>query len=55
MIETVTYRTQSILLNAMICWTDVITTELWPNAIKLAIDVGNNCPEEYGITALESF
>ena len=39
----------------MILWTDVITTELWPYAIKLAIDVGNNCPKNYGLTALERF
>ena len=52
MIKTVTYRARSMLLNTMICWTDVITTELWPYAIKLAIDVGNNCPDYSGITAL---
>ena len=39
----------------MIFWTDVITTEWWPYAIKLAIDVGNKCPEEPGITSLERF
>ena len=55
MINNVTYRARSMLLNAMICWTDVITTELWPYAIKLEIDAGNNCPEDSGLTALESF
>ena len=40
MMKTVTYRARTILLNAMICCTDVITTELCPYAIKLAIDVG---------------
>ena len=55
MIKTVTYFSQSILLNAMICWTDVITTELWPYAIKLAIGVNNNCHDNSGITALECF
>ena len=39
----------------MIFWTDVITRELWPYAIKLAIDVGNNCPDYSGLTALERF
>ena len=28
---------------------------MWPYAIKLAIDVGNNCPDDSGITALERF
>ena len=55
MIKTVTYRAWSIILNAVICWTDVITKELWPYAIKLAIDVGNNYPGESGLTALEPF
>ena len=45
MINTVIYRAQSMPLNAMICLTEFITTELWPYAIKLVIDVGNNCPE----------
>ena len=39
----------------MIFWTDVITTELWLYSINLAIDVGNNCPEKSGLTALERF
>ena len=55
MINTVTYRARSILLNAMICWKYVIITELWKYAIKLAIDVGNNYPDDSGITALEHF
>ena len=55
MIKTVTYRALSILLNAMIFWKDVITTELWPYVLKLAIDVVNNCPEDSGITALQRF
>ena len=42
-------------LNTMIFGTDVITAELLQYAIKLAIDVGNNCPNESGITALERF
>ena len=44
-----------MLLNEMICWTDVITTKLWPCAIKLAIDVGNNCPYDSGLKAIDSF
>ena len=55
MIKTVTYRSWSMLLNAIICWIDIITTELWPYAIKLAIDVGNKCPDDSDITALEHF
>ena len=55
MIKTVTYHTRSMFLNAMICWTDVTTTELWTYAIKLAIDVGNNCPDKYGLTVPERF
>ena len=42
-------------LNTMIFGTDVITAELLQYAIKLAIDVGHNCPNESGITALERF
>ena len=55
MIKNVTYCYQSILLNAVIYWTGVITTELWPYAIKLAIGMGNNCPDESGLTVLERF
>ena len=55
MIKTVTYCARSMRLNAMICWTDVMTTRLWPYTIKLAIDVGNNCPDNYSITELERF
>ena len=54
-LKTVVYCVQSMLLNAIICWTDVITTELWPHEIKLAIDVGNNCPDESSLTALDPF
>ena len=39
----------------MICWTHVLITKLWPYAIKIAIDVGNNCPDESVLTALERF
>ena len=55
MIKTIAYRARSMLLNAMIFWTDVITTELWPYEIKLAINVGNNCPDDSGLTELERF
>ena len=55
MIKTFTYRAQTILLNTIICWIDVITTEVWPYAIKLAIVVGNNCPYKYGIAAIDCF
>ena len=55
MIKTITYRARSMLLNAMICWPDVITTELWPYATKLAVDIGNNCPDDSGLTSLEKF
>ena len=44
-----------MLLNEMICWTDAITTELCPYAIKLTIDDGNSCPEDSSLTALEHF
>ena len=44
-----------MLLNSIICLTDVITTELWLYTIKLTINVGNNCPDKSGITALECF
>ena len=55
MIKTITYCARSMLLNAMICWTDVMTTRLWPYAIKLVIDMGNNCPDDSGLTTLERF
>ena len=55
MVKTVTYCSRSILLNVMTWRTDVITTELWPYAIKLAIDTGNNCPDESGLTVLYHF
>ena len=45
MINTVVYCAWSILINEMICCTYVITTKLWPYAIKLAIGVVNNCTD----------
>ena len=55
MIKTVTYRARSMLLNVIICWIDVITTDLWSYEIKLANDVGHKCPDKSGLTALEHF
>ena len=55
MIKTITYYDQIMLLNTMIFWTYVITTEFLPYAIKLAIHVGNNCPDYSGLTALDNF
>ena len=53
MIKTVAYHSSIMILNAMICWIDVIITELWKYEIKLVIGVVNNCLDESGITALE--
>ena len=39
----------------MISWTDIITTELWPYAIKLEIDVDNNCPDDSGLAVIDNF
>ena len=55
MIKTVTYRSRRMILKAMIFWTDFITTELCPYAIKLEIDVDNNFPDDSGLTTLERF
>ena len=55
MIKSITYCARGMLLNEMICWTDAITTELCPYAIKLTIDDGNSCPEDSSLTALEHF
>ena len=44
-----------MLLSAMIYLIDMITTELCPYAVKLDIDVGNNYPGKYGLTALARF
>ena len=55
MTKTVKYYAQSILLNAMICLTYVITMEFLSYAIKLAIDVGNNFPGNSSLAALDRF
>ena len=55
MIQTVTFRAQSMLLDAMIKWPEMVTTELWPYAIKMSVDILNNCPFGNRLSPLEQF
>ena len=55
MIGTLVFRARSMLLDAMLKWPEVITTELWPYAIKLSSDITNSAPLENGLSPIELF
>ena len=54
-IQTITECTHTMLILAMTEWPDVITTELWPFALKLAIDIQNATPTDSGLSPEEIF
>ncbi len=44
-----------MLIHAMISWPDIITEQLWPYSLRLAIDLHNNTPGPSGHTFEEHF
>jgi hypothetical protein len=55
MIGTITRRAQTILLHAIHRWPNAVSEELWPFALKLAIDIHNSTPGESGLSPDEIF
>jgi hypothetical protein len=44
-----------MLLHAMRLWPDIITEDLWPFALKLAVDIHNSTPGPSGLSPDEIF
>lgn len=55
MIGTITRRARTMLLHATILWPEIITEDLWPFALKMAVDVHNATPNSSGLSPDESF
>jgi len=55
MIGTITRRARTMLLHAMRLWPDIITEDLWPFALKLAVDIHNSTPGPSGLSPDEIF
>lgn len=54
-IRTICDRARTMLLHAMEHWPDVVGLDLWPFALKLAIDVHNATPGPSGLSPEEIF
>ncbi len=52
-IRTVCDRARTMLIHVMTRWPDTITTELWPFALKMAVDVHNATPSPSGLSPEE--
>jgi len=55
MIGTLTRRARTMLLHAIHHWPDAISEELWPFALKLAVDIHNSTPGVSGLSPDEIF
>jgi len=55
MIGTITRRARSMLAHATILWPEIISDELWPFALKMAVDVHNSTPGSSGLSPTEIF
>ena len=55
MIGTITRRARTMLLHATILWPSIISEDLWPFALKMAIDVQNATPGPSGLSPDEIF
>jgi len=55
MIGTITHCAQTMLLHAMRLWPDIITEDLWPFVLKLAVDIHNSTPGSSGLSPGEVF
>lgn len=54
-IRSITEHARTILIHAMISWSDIITEQLWPFAFHLAGDLHNTTPGPSGLTPEEFF
>jgi hypothetical protein len=54
-IHTICDRAHTMLLNAILCWPQAVTVEMWPFALKLAVDVHNATPGPSGLSPEEIF
>jgi hypothetical protein len=54
-IRSITEHACTMLIRTMISWPDIITKNLWPYALRLAIDLHNNTPGPSGLTPKELF
>ncbi len=52
-IRSITERACSMLIHAMISWPDIISEQLWPFALQLAMDLHNHTPGSSGLSPLE--
>jgi hypothetical protein len=54
-IRTVSDRARTMLLHAIEKWPDAITLDLWPFALKMAVDIHNATPGQSGLSPEEIF
>jgi hypothetical protein len=54
-IRTITDRARTMLLHAIEKWPAVITMDLWPFALKMAVDIHNATPGKSGLSPEEIF
>jgi hypothetical protein len=54
-IRTMCDRTRTMLLHAMQRWPEAVTIDLWPFALKLAVDIHNATPGPSGLSPEEIF
>jgi hypothetical protein len=54
-IRSITEAARTMLIHAMISWPDIITEQLWPYALRLAVHLHNNTPGSSGLTPEEIF
>jgi hypothetical protein len=54
-IRSITERAHSMLIHAMIAWPDIISEQLWPFALPLAMDLHNHTPGSSGLSPVEIF
>jgi hypothetical protein len=55
MIGTITHHACTMLLHAMHHWPDIITEDLWPFDLKLAVDIHNSTPTLIDLSPDEIF
>lgn len=52
-IRSITERARTMLIHAMIHWPDIVTENLWPYALRLAVDLHNSTPGSSNLTPEE--
>lgn len=54
-IRTITERARTMLIHAMLSWPDIITEDIWPFAVQMAVDLHNMTPTTTGLSPQEIF